>query len=307
LDVVDIILPHYLHYEAAITALRAGNNVLLEKPMALTVEECDQILKLVQKNYADNKKKPALIIGFELRLSRLWGRVKELIQQGKIGTPSALNIEVFTYTTYLGSEKWRLDKKQIGSWILDSPIHYIDLIRWYFEGTGKPQSLYSTANSLHSDRTLIDNFFSIIQFSNNNYATLSFTMGGYGYHIAAKIIGDKGAIWAYWKEAEDNNSKPNFFLEYGQDKIKHQVTIEGQVGETFDLKTEIQQVVKVIRGKAHIPATGWDGREAVRLCLALEKSLESSEIIKGHNLVKARRRIFYKYCEVESGRDTGAT
>ncbi len=278
LDVVDILLPNYLHHKAAITALHAGNNILLEKPMAVTVEDCHSILKCAREiPYLD--KPPFVAIGFELRCSSLWGRVKKLIQEGRIGTVRAVNLEVFRYAPFIGSGEWRLNKDQVGSWMLDAPIHYFDLIRWYFEETEVPQSIYSSANSF-SQNTLLDNFSSIIKFSGGGYGVLSYSMAGYGYYTIGKIIGDGGAIWVHWEEAEDKPLGAQFWLEYGQNKVKHKVVIERPAGETFDLKTEINQIVKAVQEEAPVPATGKDGKEAVRVCLAAEKSFTAGEVVK---------------------------
>ncbi len=278
LDVVDILLPNHLHYEATIAAFRAGNNVLLEKPMVLTVEDCNSILEFTQE-VSQQDKRLFLAIGFELRLSSLWGGVKRLIQEGKIGTVKTVNIEIFRSAPSIGLKKWRLNREQVGSWMLDAPIHYFDLIRWYFEETGEPQSVYSSANSF-SKKVLVDNFSSIIKFSSGGYAVLSYSMAGYGYYTIAKIIGDRGAIWAHWEEAEEKPLEPKFWLEYSQNKVKHKVVIERPAGETFDLKAEINQIVKVVQEGASIPATGQDGKEAVRICLAADKSLTTGEIVK---------------------------
>lgn len=278
LDVVDILLPNYLHHEAAIAALRVGNNVLLEKPMALAVEACDSILKCAQE-VSHRDKPPFLAVGFQLRCSSLWGRVKKLIREGKIGTVRAVNLEVFRSAPSMGSGEWRLNKDQVGSWMLDAPIHYFDLIRWYFEETEEPQFIYSLANSF-SEKALMDNFSSIIKFSGDGYGVLSYSMAGYGYYTIAKVIGDGGAIWAHWEEIEEKPLGARFWLEYGQNKVKHKVAIEGPAGEIFDLKAEINQIVKAAQEGTSISATGQDGKEAVRICLAAEKSLNTGEIIK---------------------------
>jgi myo-inositol 2-dehydrogenase/D-chiro-inositol 1-dehydrogenase len=114
LDVVDILLPNYLHHEVAIAALRSGNNVLLEKPMALTVKDCDLISKCTRE-VPHQYKAPFLAIGFQLRCSSLWGKVRKIIQEGKIGTVRAVNIEVFRSAPSIGSGEWRLNKDQVGS------------------------------------------------------------------------------------------------------------------------------------------------------------------------------------------------
>src|SRR5689334_24953684 len=79
IDVVDIVVPSYLHHEIASATLAAGKHLLLEKPMALSLEQCDDLIALAKKN------KRIFAVGHELRLSSLWGKVKELINAGFIG------------------------------------------------------------------------------------------------------------------------------------------------------------------------------------------------------------------------------
>ena len=73
IDIVDIVLPNQLHHEAALAAIRAGKHVLLEKPMALTWEHCDELVE------AADAAGVVLAVGHELRLSSVWGGAKQLI------------------------------------------------------------------------------------------------------------------------------------------------------------------------------------------------------------------------------------
>jgi myo-inositol 2-dehydrogenase/D-chiro-inositol 1-dehydrogenase len=69
LHLVDVVLPSDLHFPVATDVLESGRHLLLEKPMALSVEHCQQLVKL-----ADSRGK-LLAIGHELRMSSLWGKV----------------------------------------------------------------------------------------------------------------------------------------------------------------------------------------------------------------------------------------
>ena len=73
LDVIDIVVPGHVHHEVASAVLSSGKHLLLEKPMCLTIKQCDDILRLAKENDR------LLAVGHELRLSSLWGKVKEFL------------------------------------------------------------------------------------------------------------------------------------------------------------------------------------------------------------------------------------
>src|SRR5215211_5751506 len=79
LDVVDIVVPNHLHAEMAIAALDAGKDVLLEKPMAVTVAECDRLVDAAERTGR------VLSIGHELRVSTQWALIKRMLDAGEIG------------------------------------------------------------------------------------------------------------------------------------------------------------------------------------------------------------------------------
>ena len=79
IDAVSVVLPNYLHAEVGVAALDSGKDVLLEKPMANTAEECDLLMAAAERN---NR---VLSIGEEFRLSSQWGGIKRIIDAGDIG------------------------------------------------------------------------------------------------------------------------------------------------------------------------------------------------------------------------------
>ena len=78
LDAVDVVVPNFLHAEIGVAALDAGLDVLLEKPMAPTVEACDALIA------AARRRDRVLTIGHEFRLSGQWGGMKRIIDAGEI-------------------------------------------------------------------------------------------------------------------------------------------------------------------------------------------------------------------------------
>ena len=126
-EAADIVLPTFLHAQAGIAALEAGKHVLLEKPMAGTIQECDDLLEAARRNGK------VLTIGHEFRVSKQWGKVKELMRAGEIGAPQYAMVSLFRHPYRQGAEQWRYDRSRVGSWILEEPIHFFDFILWFFE------------------------------------------------------------------------------------------------------------------------------------------------------------------------------
>src|SRR4051812_44776085 len=131
LDVVDVVIPSHLHHAVAKDVLLSNRHLLLEKPMCLDLAQCDELVALARE------RQRVLGVGHELRVSALWGRVKELIDAGEIGEPRYCLIELWRRPYRLGSDGWRYDIGRVGSWILEEPIHFFDLARWYLAGLGE--------------------------------------------------------------------------------------------------------------------------------------------------------------------------
>lgn len=273
IDVVSIVVPNRLHAEVAVAALDAGKHVLLEKPMALTVEDCDQLISAADRNHR------VLAIGHELRLSSLWGGVKQLIDEGIIGTPQHALVELSRFPYRQGSGGWRYDIGHVGSWILEEPIHFFDLASWYLAEHGEPATVYARANARDPTRLeLNDNFSAIVNYSEGAYAVVSQTLAAFGHHQTAKIAGTQGTIWAWWSAADARADKPTFGLRYGLATEVTEMSFTKPTGELLELADEIAAVVQCVRDGKEPPCTGGDGRRSTALCLAAERSVKSGKV-----------------------------
>ncbi len=272
LDAVDIVLPPHLHFEAARAALEAGCHVLLEKPMCLQLEDCDQLIALARA------KDRHLAIGHEFRLSSLWGHVKRMVEEGAIGDPRYCLIELWRNPYRLGTGGWRYNIKQVGNWILEEPIHFFDLARWYFAGTGNPVSVFAHASHKRDDHPeLQDNFTAMIAFPNGGYAVISQTLAGYEHHQVVKLTGTRGALWAGWSGAMDRTFHPTFSLKYFDGEKTTEVPITKITGEVYELEDELANLAEAARGGTLRCATGQDGRWSVAMCLKAQESVESGK------------------------------
>jgi myo-inositol 2-dehydrogenase/D-chiro-inositol 1-dehydrogenase len=281
LDVVDVVLPTYLHYDAAKAVLESGRHLLLEKPMTPHLAECDELIALAA---AQGK---CLAIGHEFRLSSLWGKMHEMVAGGAIGRPLYLLIELWRRPYRLGAEGWRYDINRVGNWILEEPIHFFDMARWYLASAGDPVSVYARANSKQPGHPeLQDNFSAVLSFAGGEYAVISQTLAAYEHHQVVKMTGTNGSLWASWSGAMDRDFHPRFSLQYHDGTKTETIPIEKITGEVYELEDEMAMMARAVREGGPIAATGHDGKWSVALCLAAQRSVDSGQIVSVKEFMK---------------------
>lgn len=274
LDIIDIVLPNYLHHEVASSALRSGKHVFLEKPMCLSAGHCDDLIHLAKQG---NR---LLAIAHQFRLSSLWGKVKEMVDSGFIGQPQYVLVELSRNPYRPGADGWRLDIERVGDWILEEPIHFFDLARWYLESAGRPQTVYAAANSRQPGHPeLQDNFSAIVGFASGAYAVVSQTLAAFEHHQTVKITGTKGALWASWSGAMDRTRHPAYSLKAFDGQMLQDVRIERTAGELFELEDYIAVLVRAIRDGCPLPCCGEDGMWSVSMCLSAARSVRCGEVV----------------------------
>ena len=270
LDVVSVVVPNRMHHEVGSAVLASAKHLLIEKPMCLSVAECDDLLRLAR----DHNR--LLAVGHEFRLSSLWAKVKELIDDGCVGRPQYALVELSRNPYRLGSEGWRFDIARVGNWILEEPIHFFDLARWYLSSQGEPYQVFSAANSCQPNHPeLQDNFSAILKFTDGPYAVVSQTLSAFEHHQTVKVTGTKGAVWASWSGAMDRTRRPTFFLKAFDGEKLEDVPITRSAGELFELEDQVAMLVAAVRDGRPLACTGEDGKWSVAICLAAQLSADS--------------------------------
>ena len=276
LDAVVVVLPTDLHYAAARAVLESGRHLLLEKPMALTLEHCDALNALARE------KGKLLAVGHEFRLSSLWGRVKQMIDAGEIGEPQYALIELWRRPYRLGTEGWRYDINRVGNWILEEPIHFFDLARWYFQSAGEPVSVFAQASARRKDHPeLQDNFSAMLRFPGGAYAVIAQTLAAWEHHQVVKVTGREGALWASWSGALDRTFTPTFSLKHQRgDGAPVEIPITKVTGEVYELREQVHLMVRAVSGQGKLAASGVDGRWSVAMCLAAQRSVDTAAEVR---------------------------
>ena len=202
IDAVSVCMANAFHAEISIKALKEGKHVLCEKPMAVSLEECEAMVAAARES---GKR---LMIGHNQRLAPAHRKAKELLSSGILG-------RVITFQStfgHKGPEMWSMDKSA-NTWFFkkasasfgsmaDLGIHKIDLMR-YLIGS-EITSVYSTLKVLDKkfpDGTPIevdDNSVEILSFANGAMGTVTTSWTHYGEECNASVLYcEKGIMKLY--------------------------------------------------------------------------------------------------------------
>ncbi len=166
-ELVTICTPHPLHAELAIAAANAGMHVLVEKPLASSLEDCDAIINAAR----DNK----VVLGTvcQRRFYAPVQRMKRAIDEGKIGRPifGSVNMLGWRDAAYYNSDPWRGTWKGEGGGVLvNQAPHQLDLLQWFM---GPIDELYGNwANLNHPYIEVEDTAIAVVKFKNGGMGSI---------------------------------------------------------------------------------------------------------------------------------------
>lgn len=262
-EVVDIVAPNHLHAAMVLAALEAGCHVVVEKPLATSTADLDRI---VAAERASGKR---VSVVHELRVSEQWGLIRQEIARGAIGTPMAGLYSLFRRPFRGGSAGWRHDPARVGSWILEEPVHFLDLLVWYFGAHGTPASVQATA----TPGVLGGNVAMTVRYGSGAYFTVSQLLDGFEHHCALDIAGTEGALRSWWSAGDARVTESNAGLSIRRAGAEAPETIRfGQSGEVFELVEHLRRShAAFLAGTT--PLSAEEAALSVRLCLAAEDSV----------------------------------
>ena len=173
IDLVIVTTPHPQHCEGALEALSAGCNVLVEKPMAMSTAQCDQMIA------AAKKAGKTLSVVSQRRWFPACRRIRNAIDEGKLGKPSLLQLTILGWRdeNYYSSDPWRGKWSSEGGGVLiNQAAHQIDIMNWFMGGGSS-----GGGGSIEEIKGYWDNFnHPYIEVEDSAVAVLKFKGGGLG-------------------------------------------------------------------------------------------------------------------------------
>ncbi|MFQ6097109.1 MAG: Gfo/Idh/MocA family protein, partial [Armatimonadota bacterium] len=190
---VSVVTPDHVHREITVATAQAGKHMLIEKPLATTVEDCEAILSAARKN--DVK----IMVDFHNRFNTPFVNAKRAIEDGEIGQPQMMSVRL-NDTVFVPTEMLSWGGKSTVAWFLAS--HAVDLIRWLFED--EVVRVYSVSRSRVLEKmgiTTPDFFHSILELQNGGVAhvencwIMSPSMPTV-FDFKLELIGEEGTLFA---------------------------------------------------------------------------------------------------------------
>ncbi|MEM3607720.1 MAG: Gfo/Idh/MocA family oxidoreductase [Candidatus Bathyarchaeia archaeon] len=187
-DIVDICTPTYTHRDFTVEAAEAGKHILCEKPIALTLEDADEMIRASEK--ADVK----FMVAHCLRFFAEYAKVKELVENGAIGDPVISRALRAGPLPTWGT--WFSDQSKSGGVAVDLAIHDIDFLRWCYRD--EVERVYASVGRLvRSDLGMDDHALILLRFRGGGIAHVEASWAvpqQYPFTMMMEIAGTKGII-----------------------------------------------------------------------------------------------------------------
>lgn len=294
-----------LHASQSAKALRAGKHVFSEKPLATNIEDCKDLYDA----YKESGKK--FMLGFTLRYSALYRKIKEYLDSGEMGKVVSMEFNETLGFNHGGHIMccWRRKEEFTGSHILEKCCHDIDIANWLLDSNAKyvssfggrnffkPENAYlidklaasadgrkaycswPTAwgkNPFTSDKDIIDNQVAIMEYMNGTRATFHTNLNAGIPERRMYMLGEFGALRADFNTSKIEVSKIGFD-EKPVDIFQQQLASNGHGGADTILAAHFEDLI--MQDNVKPLSTVENGIESAITCFAIEEARKNHKVV----------------------------
>ena len=281
-EAVTIATPTGVHGLVAIPAAKSGKHVLCEKPLDVTLEKSDDIIKACDDNDV------ILASVFQSRFSSVVDEVKKAVDLGRFGQMVMANTHIhwFRSQEYYDSAGWR------GTWALDGggalmnqSIHNVDLLLYL---NGEPAEVFAYTGTLtHEGIEVEDNAVAVVKFKNGSLGTIeASTSCAPGFPRVLELCGSKGSILI----EDDILKRWTFDEETAEDDVirtkgSQGENMKGGAGDPMAIDCEghrrqLEDLAEAVLTGKDPKLPGREGRRAVELICGIYESARTGMPVK---------------------------
>jgi len=263
IDVISVCTPNGLHSQNSIKAFRKGFHVLCEKPMAISVLDCGEMIKEAEKA---NRR---LFVVKQNRYNPPVQALKDLIEKDILGKIFSVQVNCFwnRNNDYYRQSDWKGSKNLDGGTLFTQFSHFIDLLYWMFGDVKKVNAMIKNQNH----RSIIeveDTGVVILEFYSGTIGTVNYTVNSFAKNMEGSltVFGEKGTVkigGQYLNELEYQNIQEytikdlpagNPANNYGQ-----------YVGSMSNHNKVYENVLEVLQNNGVIGTNGYEGLKTVEI------------------------------------------
>ncbi|MCG9129327.1 Gfo/Idh/MocA family oxidoreductase [Candidatus Poribacteria bacterium] len=280
-DIVCICTPSGAHLDPAVAAANAGKHVIVEKPLEITLQRCDEIIQ------ACDEASVRLCAIFNSRFTKGSQLVKETIDSGRFGklTLGSSYIKWFRSQEYYDSGGWR------GTWDLDGggalmnqSIHAIDLLQYFM---GPVKSVQAFTDTLAHERIEVEDVAAAaLRFENGALGVIEGTTAAYpGMFKKTEICGTQGTAileeeditkWEFDPELPDDTKIRN---EFAQQTNTGGGASDPRAINHANHRRQMENLINGIEADSTHLVDGREGRKSVEIILAIYQSSREGRIV----------------------------
>jgi len=286
---VSVCLPHFLHADVTVAAAKAGKHVLCEKPMAITLTDCDRMINAAK---GANVK---LMIAENHRFLPVHIKIKELVDEGRIGRIFlARAYEGYNVITELSSpNSWRADPDRAGGGtLLDAGIHHCAVLRWLLGDVAFARACWLEKLVVKLENRAEDNAIMLLKFKSGAMAevVVSDTVVSPPTE-RLELYGTEGTILedhSRQKPVMVYSTKPGpWNYEWETSEVEHE-PYPGDFRISFG--NEVKHFVDCILEDKETEMPGEEGKAAVEMVLMGYLSAKTGKVVKRSDLYSPMAR-----------------
>ncbi len=263
LDVVNICTPSGMHAEMGIAAAQAGKHVIVEKPMALSLKDADDLIGACDESGVK------LAVCFQNRFNPPVQKLRRALEEGRFGklTHASAIVRWFRPQDYYDQAPWRGTRAMDGGCLMNQSIHNIDLLQWMM---GPVESIFGyTATNLRKIECE-DVGVAVLKFKNGALGVIEASTTIYPENLeeTLNIFGEKGTVvlggiavnkietWKFADSTDENGAID-----------QHQQDVPNVYG--FGHEALVEDFINAVINNSEPYITGREGRNALEIVLSI--------------------------------------
>ncbi len=270
IDLVHVCTPPSVHAKISIFAMNQGKHVLVEKPMAPSLKECDEMLLAEQRNQV------TLGCIAQNRFRNSIYKLKKMADSGLAGKIRCAHINSLWWRGHSYYDLWWRGtwEKEGGGPTLNHAVHHIDMLNW-IQGNLPVEVTSMLANIMHDNSEVEDISFAALRYADGSVAEVTSSVVHHGEEQGVVLQCEKAKLAAPWSCCAEISQENGFPQEGHNQELLH--TLQAEYNKIKDLPYEghageIDNMLSALEKREKPLITGEDGKRTVELITAIYKA-----------------------------------